>query len=372
MKIVQVCPKYLPERSGITTHVKEVSERLAAKGHDVRVLTTDPTGQLCQKELIGDVSVERYKSWAPLHLYHFSAGLLKALKKVDCDILHCHGYQDFPPIAGFLAKGDRKFLVTLHSGWPLIPITRMLNDSYKALLWIALARADRIIFVSKSEFTHFFTRMPSISGFSPRKFVLLPNGTDARKIQETGNWSRVVPRGTKYILSVSGLRKYKGQDLLIKGFAKTRFAASEDVKLVIAGTGDYVRSLSKLIERMKLKDKVLLLDTPSDEEISLLYQNCTAFVLLSRFEAQPITVTDALAARKPTIVSLTPGLEDYVTDGYARGIPYPPEASELARILEETIREPEKYVPKNIRILSWDYVSESLEGLYEELLTERR
>lgn len=123
---------------------------------------------------------------------------------------------------------------------------------------------------------------------------------------------------------------------------------------------------------MKLKDKVLLLDTPSDEEISLLYQNCTAFVLLSRFEAQPITVTDALAARKPTIVSLTPGLEDYVTDGYARGIPYPPEASELARILEETIREPEKYVPKNIRILSWDYVSESLEGLYEELLTERR
>jgi glycosyltransferase involved in cell wall biosynthesis len=371
MKIVQVCPKYLPERSGIITHVKEVSERLAAKGHDVKVLTTDPTGRLCQKELICDVSVERYKSWAPLHLYHFSAGLLKALRKVDCDILHCHGYQDFPPIAGFLAGGDRKFLVTLHSGWPLTSVTRMLNDLYTALLGIALARADRIIFVSKSEFAYFSTRVPGMSRFPVRKLVLLPNGADRQNLQERAR-SEIVPRNTKYILSVSGLRKYKGQDFLIKGFAKTQFAPSEDVKLVIAGTGDYVHSLSKLIDRMKLKDRVLLLDTPDDETISWLYQNCAAFVLLSRFESQGITVAEAIAARIPTIVTLVPGLEDYVMNGYARGIPYPPEASQLARILEETIREPQKYVPKNVRILSWDDVTESLEGIYEELVTARR
>jgi len=371
MKIVQVCPKYLPERSGIITHVKEVSERLATKGHDVKVLTTDPTGQLCQKELIGGVSVERYKSWAPLHLYHFSTSLLKALRKVDCDILHCHGYQDFPPIAGFLAKGDRKFLVTLHSGWPLTTVTQMLNGFYIALLGIALARADRILFVSKSEFKYFSSRMPSMSRFPVGKLVLLPNGVDRQSLQERAR-SEIVPRNMKYILSVSGLRKYKGQDFLIKGFAKTQFAASDDVKLVIAGTGDYVHSLLKLVERMKLKDKVLLLDTPDDETIFSLYQNCAAFVLLSRFESQGITVAEALAARKPTIVSLVPGLEDYVMNGYARGVPYPPEASQLARILEQTIREPQKYVPKNVKILSWDDVTESLERIYKELIKARR
>jgi glycosyltransferase involved in cell wall biosynthesis len=367
MKIVQVCPKYFPERSGIATHVKEISERLAARGHEVKVLTTMPAGRICQKELIRDVSVERYRDWAPLHSYHFSMGLLKAIRNVDCDILHCHGYQDFPFIAGLFARGDRRFLATLHSGYPLTIATRAFNSLYVALIGIALARADRIVFVSKSEFVRFSTRVPGLSKFPARKLVLLPSGMDRQNLRGNER-NEIVPCKTKYILSVSRFEKYKGHDFLIKGFAETQFASSEDVKLVIAGTGDYVNSLSRLIERLNLKDKVLLLDAPNDETVFSLYQNCAAFVLLSRFESQGITVAEAIAAGKPTIVTLVPGLEDYVINGYARGIPYPAEASKLARILEETIREPQKYAPANVRSLSWDSVTESLERIYKELL----
>ena len=79
MKIAQVCPRYHPYIGGVETHVKEVSERLAKRGHEVEVLTTDPRGDLPKQEIIDGVIVRRFKSWAPGEAYYFSGALKRYL-----------------------------------------------------------------------------------------------------------------------------------------------------------------------------------------------------------------------------------------------------------------------------------------------------
>ena len=57
MKIIQVCPRFIPNIGGIETHVYEISKRFANK-HEVHVFTTDPTGRLPREELLDGVRIK--------------------------------------------------------------------------------------------------------------------------------------------------------------------------------------------------------------------------------------------------------------------------------------------------------------------------
>ena len=52
--------RFLPLAGGVETHVDEVARRLVARGTDVTVLTTDPTGRLPRREDRHGVVVRRF------------------------------------------------------------------------------------------------------------------------------------------------------------------------------------------------------------------------------------------------------------------------------------------------------------------------
>jgi len=49
----------MPISGGVEHHVRQAAERLVRRGVDVTVLTSDPSGQLPQREPVGGVSVRR-------------------------------------------------------------------------------------------------------------------------------------------------------------------------------------------------------------------------------------------------------------------------------------------------------------------------
>lgn len=116
MRIAQVCPRYHPDTGGVETHTKEISERLAEKGFEIEVLTTDPYGELPKEEIINSVRVKRFRSWAPNENYHFSNELRKYLARNsdDHDIIHAHSYHDFPALHAAQAKNRNKLVFTPH------------------------------------------------------------------------------------------------------------------------------------------------------------------------------------------------------------------------------------------------------------------
>ena len=108
--------RYFPSIGGVQTHVKEISERLALRGFDVEVLTTDPLGILPDQEIINNVVVRRFKSWAPGEAYYFSKDIKNYLSENsnNYSIVHAHGYQNFVSLYAAMGKKFNKFVFTPH------------------------------------------------------------------------------------------------------------------------------------------------------------------------------------------------------------------------------------------------------------------
>jgi glycosyltransferase involved in cell wall biosynthesis len=104
MKIIHICPKYYPNVGGVEKIVQNICENLQRMGHDINVVTTDPTGKLNDFEVINGVAIKRLRSIAPSASYFFAPQIYYHLKKISADIFHLHSYHAFPSLFGAFAK----------------------------------------------------------------------------------------------------------------------------------------------------------------------------------------------------------------------------------------------------------------------------
>ncbi len=110
-------------------------------------------------------------------------------------------------------------------------------------------------------------------------------------------------KGLRYLLFLSRLHPKKGLEILLDGFAAAHGAG--ELRLVIAGPGDpaYVMELQERARALGIGERV---DWPGmlsgDAKWGILY-NCEALVLSSYQENFGVVVAEALACRRPVIVS---------------------------------------------------------------------
>src|SRR4051794_21146223 len=116
LRILYVTARYLPYVGGTEIHTAELATRLAAQGHDVTVLTTDPRG--ASFEFRDGVRVVRVRSWPADRDYYLAPGIYRQIASGQWDLVHLQGYHTLvAPIA--LAAAVRHqvpFVVTFHSG----------------------------------------------------------------------------------------------------------------------------------------------------------------------------------------------------------------------------------------------------------------
>lgn len=104
-----------------------------------------------------------------------------------------------------------------------------------------------------------------------------------------------------FVLGTVGRMSYqKNQAFLIDTFAKV-YERHNNVRLLIVGDGELRQELEQQIERLGLKDHVLLPGWQSRVEDYL--QAMDLFLLPSRFEGFPISLIEAIAAGLPCLVS---------------------------------------------------------------------
>jgi glycosyltransferase involved in cell wall biosynthesis len=152
LKIAQICPRYSPDIGGVETHVKEISERLVKAGHNVEVITTDPTGKLKKEDTINGVKIIRSGSFAPGNAYYFAPQILFYLKSQKYDVIHVQSYHALPALFAALGRGKERLVFTPHyrrSGHS--PFRNLLHKPYRFLGKIIFSRADSVICVSEYE-----------------------------------------------------------------------------------------------------------------------------------------------------------------------------------------------------------------------------
>jgi glycosyltransferase involved in cell wall biosynthesis len=106
--------------------------------------------------------------------------------------------------------------------------------------------------------------------------------------------------------------KVEGLVLLIKAF-KMLVAEYPDVKLKIAGEGEYRNHVEKTINEYDLQDNVQLLGSLDRDKLSAFYQDISVFVHISFQDTLPLTILEAMASGLPVVASHTGDIPYVVT-----------------------------------------------------------
>lgn len=356
MRIVQVCPRYHPYIGGVETHVKEISERLADRGFNVEVLTTDPLGYLPKEEVIGNIKVKRFRSWAPREAYYFSKELKKYLliNSKYYDIMHAHSYHAFPALYAAQSKSKNKLVFTPHYHGKGHTFFRMLlHIPYKYVAKGIFEKADYVVCVSNYEKSLVVKKFRVNEG----KTMVVPNGVS---LKEFNCLKKGEKDNSRIILYVGRLEKYKGVDYLIRSLPKL----DRSVHLEIVGKGPHKKALLKLTNRLGVTDRVRFHQDLPRENLLQKYAEADLFVSLSRHEAFGISVAEALASGAPCIVANTPALREWVDNENCFGIDYPLSIDRLVGLINKAVGGK----VDRVKLLDWDEAVERLIRIYDGLL----
>lgn len=345
MKIAEVCPRYSPYIGGVETHVEELSKRLVRKGHDVTVLSTDPSGRLPKSELLDGVKVLRFPAFAPGDAYYFSPSLRSYIKKAGgFDVVHAHGYHAFPAYFASAAKAPRFIFTPHYHGHGHTPFRDLLLKPYALLGKHIFDRADRVVCVSE------FEKSLVCGDFKcDGKAVVIPNGVNKAEFKGLEPY----PKGLKVILYVGRLEEYKGVQYAIRALPFLPWH-----RLHVIGRGPYNGALMNEAISAGVNDRVAFMAEQSRGELLRWYATADVLVMLSRFEAYGITVAEALTAGVPCVVASGSALSEFV-DGSCRSVDLPVGGEKLAEYLMDAQF---KGVPGNI--LDWEEVVERTLSIY--------
>ncbi|AYK14393.1 MAG: glycosyltransferase family 4 protein [Methanosarcina flavescens] len=359
MKIAQICPRYSPDIGGVETHVKEISERLVRAGHDVEVITTDPTGRLSKRETINGVKVIRFRSFAPGNAYYFAPQIYYYLKKHNYDVIHAHSYHAFPAFFSSLGKHGGKFILTPHyHRRGHTAFRNLLHKPYKLLGKLIFFRADSVICVSEYE-----KKLVESDFKVATKTVKIPNGINLKEFENLRRPAKGMKRKAgreKLLLYVGRLEEYKGVQYIIQSLPELH-----NFQLRIVGKGPYETELRNMAKSLGVEGRIEWLKDLSRKELLKCYADADIFLMLSSYEAYGITVAEALAADIPCIVAKESALEEFVDGENCIGIENPVTKEKVVKALREFEKKERKGNSRiDKSIMDWDEVSARIEKQY--------
>jgi glycosyltransferase involved in cell wall biosynthesis len=363
MRVLQVTARYYPYMGGIETHVYEVARRMAAQDVDVTVLSTDVSGKLPARETLDGVKLIRVPSYPRTLDFYFAPQIYSEIMRGSWDIVHCQGYHTFvPPIAMLAAqRAHFPYVLTFHSGGHSSALRHSSRAVQTAMLRPLLARANRLIGVSKFEAALFGQRL----GLPPDRFEIIPNGAQLPDIRVSA------PRSTTTVLSVGRLEKYKGHHRLIEAFPYV-LKECPQAHLRILGKGAYEPELRQLVEQLGLQDAVTITFVPPEQRTGMAeeLQNAALMILFSEYEAHPIAVMEAAALNCSILVADTSGLHEIAEQGLARAIPLDSTPQQIAQAILDQLRNPLQ--PPDFQLPTWKQCTSRLINLYQTVIEETR
>lgn len=129
---------------------------------------------------------------------------------------------------------------------------------------------------------------------------------------------------------VAGLRAQKNHSRLIEAFGRGP-ARDARARLLLAGDGKERADLEKQVKQLGLETRVAFLSVRSD--IPDLLAACDVFVMASKYEGQPLSVMEAMAAGLPVISTPVGGVPELLTNGREGFLTTPDDADALAEAM---------------------------------------
>lgn len=404
MRIAHVTPYYHPSVGGLQHHVRAISERLAARGHAVTVITSRLVGgaskrtdaSLPAQETIGGVTVRRFGD------ARFATALLGRLPG-SYRLLGRERYRmmvDGPwwPAAMSYASAFRPDLVLVASAehealllqcsWlaqrlrvPLVALPLLhLEHAWSRSTLVAryLSRCDAVIANTEHERQY----VERICAPVPRSFAV-GVGVDPAAFADrdgAGLRARHGLGGDVVVAYVARLQPDKGVTRLLDAM---RFVWREEanVRLLLAGHRFRRGSEADAPIQQKLDAlapdelaRVTLIDGFADAEKASIFDACDVFALPSIAESFGIVYLESWLCGKPVIGARIGAVQCVIDEGVDGLLAAPDDVGELAGAILRLVRDPplrhrmgQRGLEKTLRQYTWDAVTDRVEAIYRDL-----
>ncbi len=351
-----------PEIGGIESHVAEVAGRLAERGYDLEILTTDVTGRLPRTERVDGYVIRRFRAFPAGRDWYLSPGLFWAALRANYDLVHVQGVHTLvPPLAMIAAILRRRpFLLTFHTGGNSSAFREKARRTQFRALSPLLRRARSLVGVSHFE----ARRFEEVMGLPEGDITVIRNGGALPPVR-----AAVTPE-PGLVVSVGRIERYKGHHKAIEALPyllKTR----PEARVEILGAGPYEPELRALAEELGVADKVTIrLIPPTDRaQMGECIARAGVVTLLSDYEAHPVAVMEALTAGRPAVVSRTSGLTELADLGWVVGVDQHAKPEETARAIERQLSDP--LLPDPSLLPTWETCVAGVVDTYDSIMASR-
>jgi glycosyltransferase involved in cell wall biosynthesis len=267
--------------------------------------------------------------------------LAPLLKRLGADVLFCPG-----GIVGTRVPAGCKTVTMFRNMIPFSPqqrrrygasTMRIRNWLLERAMTRSMAEADCVIFISEFARRVVENRVPRLPG----KTVVIPHGVNPvfRNNQEPRpQWAPA----ENYILYVSILDVYKAQLEVVRAFALLKARRPTTEKLILAGPdrSPYGRAVQDEINRLGLRNDVLLTGPVAHDALPSLYRNALINIFASECENCPNIMLEALASGRPLMASSREPMPEFGGDAAVYFDPCSPQelAEKLATIIDDPVR----------------------------------
>ena len=356
LRVLMVCPRYLPEFGGTEMHVREVARRLSAlEGFDITVLTTDRSRRLPREEVVEGITVLRVPAWPRRRDYYLAPGIAAVIGRRGWDLVHCQGIHNLVPLIAMVSarRAGLPYLVTFHTGGHSSRLRNAMRATQWRLAGPLLRNAVSLIAVSRFEAAALTQQARLGDG---RVMVIRNGGT----LPPPGPETVAIPGR---IVSSGRLVRYKGHQRVIEALPYVMREIPE-AHLLILGSGPYERDLYELARHLGVYDRVSVEHVaPADRQgmATALAGSCVV-AALSDYEANPVAVMEALSVGRPVVGHDVAGIGELVAAGWVRGVPTGAPAVAVARELVTAMSSPS--LVDCSQLPSWDSCADQLAHVY--------
>ena len=323
--------------SGIDRYITELTQQ---------ILTQDKTNSYILF-FLDEKNAEKYRHFGHkcivTNIRHYSLAeqvkLPAILNKEKLDLMHFPHFN----LPVFYTK---PFVVTIHDlTHTLFPGKKKSHFfhrlAYHLVLNSAIRHSQKIIAVSESTKKQIVDRF----GVVADKIIVVYEGYNQayKMIHKAEAFVQVSQKFgiTKpYILYVGVWRRYKNLPMLAKSFDKLKDQGL-DYELVLAGEPDkFYPEIEKEVLSIKYKADLKALGRLSDEDLNLLYNGATLFVLPSLMEGFGLTALEAAATGTPIACSDIPTLREVL--GLAAAYFDPNNLDNMTDVLSGLLKKPKR------------------------------
>ena len=316
-------PFFHPYLGGIEARLLDTCRLLAAKGHDVTMVTGRLPNTEPEEEMDGFRIIRLESRFIDIYNPPFisSKNVLETVESLNADVVNYH-YRWAPSYNKDMGAYKGKKVFTYHNMWGegtgLTGKFSMYNDNRFRKY---LETFDHIVCVSN------FVRDDIVArGFAPDEVSVIPSCLNSLpEMSDTEG---------DFILSLGRLVKTKGLDYLMDAMQNI------DCKLIICGKGPELKRLNKLVRKYNIGDKIEIKGWVSEEEKEKLMSTCKLFIMPSLFESLGIAALEVMSYGRPIVCTDVNGLPETVGNG---GIIIPPKNSQaIADAVNSLLKNNEK------------------------------